>query len=140
MTSQSNKLLNKKIEALKKELNKLSSQIEKEREESSEDDPSLQELLDKKEILLGELDTLETPDVDVMGDSSDQVGKTYKVKTGRQEKTLKIVIPAESDPAKGYISSLSPLAKALEGKRSGTQVIVETPVGKTTYKILSVRS
>ena len=138
MNSQSNNVLNKKINALKKELNSLSTQIEKEREESSEDDPSLQELLDKKEILLGELDNLETPDVDVTGDSSDGVGKTYKVKAGRHEKTLKIVIPTEADPTKGYISSQSPLAKALEGKKAGTQIEVKTPAGKTSYKILSV--
>ena len=138
MNSQSNKLLNKKISVLKKDLNSLSSQIEKERAESSEDDPSLQELLDKKEILLGELDTLETPDTDVTGDPGDQIGKTYKVKAGRQEKTLKVVIPAEADPTKGYISSQSPLAKALEGEKTGAQINVETPAGKTSYKILSV--
>lgn len=139
MNSHSNKLLNKKIEELKEELNTLSAQIEKERSESSEDDPSLQELMDKKEILLSKLDELETPDVEVTGEPSDHIGKTYKVKIGRQEKTLKIVIPAEADPTKGYISSQSPLAQALEGQKSGNQVLVETPAGKATYKILSVR-
>lgn len=138
MNTQSNTILNKKISTLKKELNDLSSQIEKERDEASEENPSLQELLDKKEILLGELDSLVNPDETVTGEVSAEIGKVYKVTVRGVEKSLKIVIPAEADPSKGLISSLSPIAKALEGRHTGDKVEVKTPAGKTTYKIKRV--
>ena len=138
MNTKSNIILNKKIEDLKQELIELGSQIETERLESNEENPSLQELLDKKEILLNELDLLENPDVSVTGDNNEQVGKSYKIEANDEIKTFKIVIPTEADPSKGLISSQSPLAQALVNKKAGNSVEVETPIGKTTYKIKSI--
>ena len=138
MNTQSNKILTKKIEALRKELIKLSEQIENEREESNEENPSLQELLDKKEILLGEIEELENPDETIAGSSPEEIGHVYTVLIGRAEKSLRIVIPAEADPSKGLISSQSPIAQALAGKNTGDKVAVETPAGKTIYKIKKV--
>jgi transcription elongation factor GreA len=138
MNIQSNTILNQKIEDLKNELNELSSQIEKERLEASEENPSLQELLDKKEILLSELESLENPDENIAGNNSDQIGISYKIEMAGQVKTLKVVIPAEANPSEGLISSQSPLAQALINKKAGDQVEVETPIGKTVYKIKAV--
>lgn len=46
--------------------------------------------------------------------------------------------PDESDPAKGSISVLSPVGRALLGKEEGDEVTVETPGGTATYEIVSV--
>lgn len=56
---------------------------------------------------------------------------------GKKEKFL-IVSEIESDPSKGKISFKSPIGKALIGKRKGEEVIVEVPLGKIKYKILSI--
>lgn len=45
----------------------------------------------------------------------------------------------ESNPAEGKISIESPVGKALLKKSKGDKVEVETPAGKTTYKILEVK-
>jgi len=41
-----------------------------------------------------------------------------------------------ADPSSGYISSESPLAKALHGKTSGEVVDVDTPAGIQQYQIV----
>ena len=57
----------------------------------------------------------------------DEAGKEYK---------YQIVGSDESDPAKGRISVLSPLARALVGKSVGTSVTAQLPGGKKTFDIL----
>ncbi len=53
--------------------------------------------------------------------------------------THRIVGPDEFDPAKGWISMDSPVARALLKKRIDDEVEVETPNGKVTYLITEVR-
>jgi len=139
MNTYSNLVIKQKIDDIKIELNELSEQIEKEREESSEENPSLQELLDKKELLLTELEELENPDDSLTGDNSEQLDQIYVVEINGVEKRLKIVIPAEADPSKSLISSKSPLAQALVGKKAGDKVTVNAPVGKLDYRIKAVK-
>ena len=45
----------------------------------------------------------------------------------------------ESNPLKGKISDRSPIGKALMGRRTGDDVPVETPAGRITLKIVSIR-
>ncbi|MFZ1721713.1 MAG: GreA/GreB family elongation factor [Microgenomates group bacterium] len=45
----------------------------------------------------------------------------------------------ESNPAEGKISSVSPLGKALIGKKKGDTVQVEAPSGKISYEILQIK-
>lgn len=54
------------------------------------------------------------------------------------EQNLRIVGQDELDPKKGYISWVSPMAKALMGKQEGDSVFVETPAGRAEYEILSI--
>jgi len=63
-----------------------------------------------------------------------------KVKLKNKERTIEfqIVSSIEADPSKGKISAKSPLGKALLGKKKGKKVIIETPQGKTEYKILKI--
>lgn len=53
--------------------------------------------------------------------------------------TYQIVGPDESDIAKGKISVLSPIARALIGKRKGDDTVVDAPSGKIEYSILDVK-
>lgn len=54
-------------------------------------------------------------------------------------KTWTLLGPDESDPAKGSISILSPVAKAMLGKEEGDEITVDAPRGKIQYEIVSVR-
>ncbi len=50
----------------------------------------------------------------------------------------RIVGQDELEPSKGYISWVSPLAKAILGKQIGDNIRVQTPVGEEMYEILAV--
>jgi transcription elongation factor GreA len=49
-----------------------------------------------------------------------------------------IVGADESDPARGRISSSSPVGRALVGRDSGDYVVVSTPAGEARYRILDI--
>jgi transcription elongation factor GreB len=55
------------------------------------------------------------------------------------EVTYRIVGKDELEPSKGFISWVSPLAKAMMGKAIGDVVKVVTPAGEHTYEIIDVR-
>lgn len=55
-----------------------------------------------------------------------------------EEATYRIVGQDELDPSRGYISWVSPLAKAMLGKAEGDTVRVTTPKGEEEYEVLSV--
>lgn len=54
------------------------------------------------------------------------------------EHTYRIVGQDELDPGKGYISWISPLAKALMKKGEGDTVRLETPGGEEEYEVIAV--
>jgi transcription elongation factor GreB len=55
------------------------------------------------------------------------------------EVTYRIVGKDELEPSMGYISWVSPLAKAMLGKAIGDVVKVATPAGEHEYEIIEVR-
>jgi transcription elongation factor GreA len=57
---------------------------------------------------------------------------------GYEPEAYHIVGPAEADPRNGKISDVSPLGRALLGKREGDSVTVKAPDGNFEYVILSV--
>jgi transcription elongation factor GreA len=59
--------------------------------------------------------------------------------TGKVQ-TYTIVGPKESDPAKGKISHVSPIGKAIIGKKLGDTVEVTVPSGKIQYRIDKVEN
>jgi len=68
-----------------------------------------------------------------------QIGSTVKIKiSGNSEKEFSIVSHLESDPATNKISDQSPLGQALVGRKLNEEVEVDAPVGKITYKIVSI--
>ena len=55
------------------------------------------------------------------------------------EETYQIVGSEEADPEKGRISSASPLARALLGRRTGEKVHFQIPAAKRELTVLNVR-
>jgi len=68
-----------------------------------------------------------------------QVGSTVSLESNGEKFSFTITDPNLANPAEENISSESPLGKALLGKQKGAKVAVETPQGKTIYKILEIR-
>lgn len=58
--------------------------------------------------------------------------------TREEEHTYRIVGQDELDPTRGYISWISPLARALMGKQPGDRVRVETPGGEEEFEVLEI--
>ena len=54
------------------------------------------------------------------------------------EHRYRIVGQDELEPSKGYISWVSPLARAMLGKQPGDTVRVQTPAGEENYEIVEV--
>lgn len=54
-----------------------------------------------------------------------------------EEVTYTIVGVDEADVKAGYISILSPLARALIGKKKGDEVLVKSPKGDKEYEVVS---
>ena len=75
--------------------------------------------------------------------SSGMVGVSSTVtvaKAGNSEhKIFHIVGGEESDVSSGKISIHSPMGEALAGKRKGESIIVKTPKGPVSYKIVEVK-
>lgn len=67
------------------------------------------------------------------------IGCTVTFSNGTREMTYQMVGDLEANPSEGKLSLISPIGKALTGKRQGEDVEITTPAGTTTYKILSVK-
>lgn len=69
------------------------------------------------------------------------MGSTVKVydEDFDEEIEYKIVGSTESDPLRGLISNQSPVGSALLGKGKGDEVVVPTPAGHITLKILQIK-
>jgi transcription elongation factor GreA len=55
-----------------------------------------------------------------------------------EESTYTIVGTYESNPDKGLISSITPLARQLMGKVEGDEVTVKLPAGEVEYEIINI--
>jgi transcription elongation factor GreA len=67
------------------------------------------------------------------------IGSTVQVEDSRGRKSkYKIIGSAEADPSQGSISNVSPIGKALLGKRAGDVADVAVPAGQIQLKVLSI--
>ena len=68
------------------------------------------------------------------------VGVTVKVLDMEYDEELeyRVVGPLDADPRNGMISDESPVGKALIGKKTGDEVVAETPGGEIKLKILKI--
>jgi transcription elongation factor GreA len=88
-----------------------------------------------RERLLNATVSDERPD-----DGSVGFGSTVTVRdeqTGR-EQTFTLVGSGEADASAGKLSSSSPVARALQGRRAGEPARVETPKGERVFTIVAV--
>ncbi len=74
------------------------------------------------------------------GRDTDQIffGARVKVRGASGERTIRIVGIDEVDPAKGCVSWISPIARALIKAREGDTVRLRTPAGEEQLEILEV--
>jgi transcription elongation factor GreA len=70
--------------------------------------------------------------------TSISLGSRIVVDAEGQTVTLHIVGSAEADPARGRISDMSPVGKALLGHRAGDEVIIHTPGNDIHYRVIEV--
>lgn len=55
------------------------------------------------------------------------------------EETYTLVGAPEADPSSGRISNVSPMGKALLGKKVGHKVLVESPGGDIEFEVLNIK-
>src|SRR5216683_1934421 len=79
--------------------------------------------------------------VHASGRDTDQIffGAKVRVRGASGERTVTIVGIDEADAAKGYVSWISPIARALIKARAGDTVVLRTPGGAEELEILEVR-
>ena len=86
------------------------------------------------EAMLGTAEVIEPP---TAGDRI-TFGSTVRLEDeSGKEVTYQIVGSEESDPTRGRISILAPLARTLIGKKVGDTVTAQLPAGKKTFEILA---
>ena len=104
----------------------------------------LREIDRRIRFLIKRLDVAEVVDPQLRRDDDDAdrvfFGATVKVRNARdEERTVSIVGVDEIDTARGYISWVSPMARALLKAREGDTVMLNTPGGLEELDILEVR-
>lgn len=77
--------------------------------------------------------------VDSGGTDTVGIGSVVKVAKGADTFDFNIVGRLEADPAHGKLSEVSPIGSALLGKKIGDVVEVQTPDGKTIFKIIEIK-
>jgi|TARA_Y100000310_G_scaffold104239_1_gene102556 transcription elongation factor GreA len=67
-----------------------------------------------------------------------QVGSQVTLDRGGEKWIIALCGPQEANPLQDKISASSPLGDVLLGKKKGEKIEIETPQGKTSYKILEI--
>lgn len=147
-------LTKRKINALKKELEKLQSKKKVELSESLER-ARLSDVSDETGDIIAVMGELENVDrrideikntlknakvLDKNGCSVDKidVGSEVKVKVNNKTKTLKIVSEVEADPSKNKISDNSPLVTELKKAKIGDEVKLDVNGREVKYQVLDI--
>lgn len=99
------------------------------KEELGRIDRRLREL----KILLRFADVVDSKQVEAVS-----FGNTVTVNDGQSDMDFKIVSAIEANPMQGKISDVSPIGRALLGKKKGEQVKIETPGGSISYQIVEI--
>jgi len=98
----------------------------------------LREIDRRVRFLIRRLENAEV--VDCAGRDTDQIffGATVRVRSAAGERTVTILGLDEVDPARGVVSWISPIAKALIKAREGDTVTLRAPSGEEKLEILEV--
>jgi transcription elongation factor GreA len=141
--------LGKELKELEEELNfKLPKEIQKAREFGDlRENAEYKAALERQSFVsarIGEmrkrLNDIENIDISSLPrDRAAYGSKLVVYDIDRDEKiNYKLVMPEESDPEKGLISTVSPIGQGLLGKEEGDEVKVKTPVGFRTFEIVEL--
>lgn len=107
----------------------LATQLKEELEVVNDKIDSLDEALENPQIINGKM-----PNGDTV-----QVGHKVTIKiSGNATKEFHLVSHLEANPMENKVSDQSPLGLALIGKKIGDSLEVDAPIGKLTYKIVSI--
>ena len=52
--------------------------------------------------------------------------------------TYELVMPEDADPAKGWVSTASPIGRAIVGREEGDEIQVKTPSGVREFEIIEL--
>lgn len=63
---------------------------------------------------------------------------TLREDAGNHQVVYQLVMPEDADAEKGWISTASPIGRALLGKESGDEVTVPTPNGQRIFEVLKL--
>ncbi len=114
-------------------------------DENFEENSAISEVLEEKASLERDISklegTLEKSEI-VKGKGKRKivdVGCKIVLESRGKKMKMAVVSSISADPAKKNISIESPIGKAVMGKKVGDVVQVETPTGKSKYKILKIR-
>lgn len=67
------------------------------------------------------------------------IGSTVLVEVNGVKDEYTIVGEFEANPLEKKLSHISPIGKALMGKKVGDQVEIEVPAGKVRYKVIAIK-
>ncbi len=56
------------------------------------------------------------------------------------EVTYELVMPEDADPGKGWVSTASPIGRAIVGREEGDEITVTTPNGVREFEIVELRT
>ena len=70
--------------------------------------------------------------------SGADIGSTVTVEIDGSEISYTLVGSAESDPSAGRLSAVSPVGRGLVGAKAGDEVVIQTPRGSVTYRVVAV--
>jgi transcription elongation factor GreB len=99
----------------------------------------LREIDSRLEFLQKRLDELEVVEPRDRGDGQVHFGAWVALEGGDGSVEYQIVGPDEIDVGAGRISMDSPVGRALLGKSTGDEVVVQRPRGDTVFEITGVR-
>lgn len=149
------KLTSQKFKQLKDELDELvtvgrklaADKLEAYRsDDRSDENSAYSDVLEEKEWMekrIKELEeTLENAEIADSACDLDKVSLGCEVTVLRDKKEMNFtIVPSlEADPSKGRISEVSPMGKALLGKKIGEKIVVNTPDAKCNCKILKINA
>jgi len=144
LTKRGYKKLKKKLRQLEKERDRLVKDMEAARQEGDlSENSAYHNLRENLTIVRNQIGDLEQrlANVEITkknGDGTVGVGNKIKVEVNGKTKDIHLVGGGEADPLAGKISYESPIGASLIGHKKGETVEVETPAGKSMYKIVDV--
>ena len=67
------------------------------------------------------------------------LGSTVRLREAEGETVVyRLVMPEDADPGKGFISTASPIGRAIVGKELGDEISVPTPRGVRDFEIVEL--